>query len=140
MKSLRQHLIHINPNYKSIFVVIKPGFLKLSDEVIKFYKKHGWNIEKTTIKQLTLEEAKELYKVHEKESFYEDLCNYMSSDLSRAFIFYKISNLKTDPFKEATTLKEEVRKTWGESDMRNVVHSSDSLENMQHESAVYFYK
>ena len=62
----------------------------------------------------------------------------MSSDLSRAFIFYKTS--KSDQFKEATTLKDKVRKTWGESDMRNVVHSSDSQENMDHESAVYFNK
>lgn len=138
MESLRQHLIHVNPNYKSIFVVVKPGFLKLTDEIIKFYKKRGWNIEKTTIKQLTIDEAKELYKVHSKEDFYDDLCNYMSSDLSRAFIFYKTS--KSDQFKEATTLKDEVRKTWGESDMRNVVHSSDSQENMDHEYAVYFNK
>ena len=140
MESLRQHLTHAIPNYKSIFVVVKPGFLKISDEIIKFYKKHGWNIEKTTTKRLTIDEANELYKVHMHEDFYASLCTYMSSDLSRAFIFYKISNLKTDPFKEATILKEELRKTWGESDMRNVVHSSDSQENMDHESAVYFNK
>jgi nucleoside-diphosphate kinase len=140
MKTLQQHLIQVIPNYKSIFVVVKPGFLKLSDEIIKYYKKHGWNIEKTTVKQLTIDEAKELYKVHAKESFYKDLCNYMSSDLSRAFIFYKINSLKTDPFEEATILKDEIRKRWGESDMRNVVHSSDSQENMDHESVVYFDK
>lgn len=140
MKTLRQHLIQTIPNYKSIFVVIKPGFLNIADEIIKYYKKHGWCIEKTIAKKLTIDEAKELYKVHAEESFYEDLCNYMSSDISRAFIFYKISNLKTDTFEEATILKDEIRKKWGESDMRNVVHSSDSQENMDHESAIYFNK
>ena len=124
--------------YKSIFVVIKPVFLNIADEIIKFYKKYGWEIKKTTIKQLTIDEANSLYKIHEDEDFYEDLCKYMSSGLSRAFIFYKISDIKTDPFEEATILKDKVRKIWGESDMRNVVHSSDSQRHMEHEASVYF--
>jgi nucleoside diphosphate kinase len=60
----------------------------------------------------------------------------MCSDVTRAFIFTKETN--DDEFKEASRIKDEIRKNWGESDMRNVVHSSDSLEHMKEESSIYF--
>jgi nucleoside diphosphate kinase len=60
----------------------------------------------------------------------------MSSDITRAFIFTKETN--DDEFKEASRIKDEIREEWGESDMRNVVHSSDSKENFEKEASIYF--
>jgi hypothetical protein len=60
----------------------------------------------------------------------------MSSDITMAFILKKKSD---NIFKEFEMLKDKIREKHGESDMRNVIHSSDSYKNFTHESQVYFY-
>lgn len=119
-----------------VFVIIKPGFCNLANELFTIFTDHGYKIVKSKTKRLTLEEAKSLYEVHKKEDFYEDLCKYMSSDITMAFILKKKSD---DIFKEFAKLKDEIREKYRESDMRNVLHSSDSYKNFTHESQVYFY-
>ena len=136
MKNLKDYITEGLNNQKKIFVVIKPGFLDKTVDILNIYKEEGWDVKFSTIKKLLLNEAKELYKVHKKEDFYKDLCEYMSSDVTRAFIFVKETN--NDEFKEASRIKDEIRKKWGESDMKNVVHSSDSKENMEREASIYF--
>ncbi len=136
MKTLFDYITE-SINLKKIFVVIKPGFLNKTQDVLNIYKDEGWELESTRVKQLTLKEAKELYKVHKKESFYKELCEYMCSDITRGLLFCK--NTNNDEFEEATKIKNMIREKYGESDMRNVVHSSDSIENMEHEASIYFY-
>lgn len=138
MKDLKEFLLESAKPNKKIFVVIKPGFLDKAQEILDIYKNEGWTLKFSTIKQLLLSEAKELYKVHKKQDFYKDLCDYMSSEVTRAMVFTKETN--KDEFKEATRIKDVIRDKWGESDMRNVVHSSDSKENMEHEAGIYFGK
>lgn len=121
-----------------VFVVIKPGSLDLSQTIIERFKQDGWIVEHTAIKQLLLGEAKVLYQVHKNEPFYNDLCKYMSSDICRAFIFSKSGS--KHPFEEVKSIKDEIRKEYGESDMRNVLHSSDSQENMDKEASLFFTK
>jgi nucleoside-diphosphate kinase len=117
-------------------VVIKPGFLDKSQDIIDIYNEEGWQLVTTTVKQLLPQEARNLYKVHKKEDFYKDLCDYMASGLTRAMIFSKATT--DDEFKDATRIKDSIREKYGESDMRNVVHSSDSFEHMKEEAGVYF--
>ena len=119
-----------------VFVVLKPGALDLAQTVIERFAQDGWKMKKTTTKQLLLSEAKQLYYVHKKEDFYKDLCEYMSSAPSRAFIFTKEG--AKNPFKEVAAIKEEIREKYGETEMRNVLHSSDSAKNMAKEMSVYF--
>lgn len=119
-----------------VLVVLKPGFENLSEIICKEFKNNGYQIVKTKTTRLTLDQAKELYKVHSKEDFYKPLCEYMSSGLTTAFILKKKSD---DIFKEFEKLKDKIRKKYGESDMRNVLHSSDSYESFTHESQIYFY-
>lgn len=138
MKNLKEYITEGFNSHKKIFVVIKPGFLDKAQEILDMYKDEGWTLKFSTIKQLLLSEAKELYKVHKKQDFYKDLCDYMSSGVTRAMIFTKETN--KDEFKEASRIKDEIREKWGESDMKNVVHSSDSKENMEHEAGIYFGK
>jgi nucleoside diphosphate kinase len=45
-----------------------------------------------------------------------------------------------DPFGEVKKIKDEIREKYGESDMRNVLHSSDSQENMDAEALIFFTK
>ena len=48
-------------------------------------------------------------------------------------------NVEGDRYSHNIELKDKIREEYGESDMRNVIHSSDSYKNFTHESQVYFY-
>ena len=143
MKELKSYLMNISdPHSKDpmrrnhVLVVIKPGFENLLGTLCELFKQNGYKIVKTKTKRLLESEAKSLYMVHAKEDFYEDLCKYMSSGPSTAMILYKKSD---NIFKDFEKLKDMIREEYGESDMRNVIHSSDSYNNFTHESQVYFY-
>jgi len=132
----------LNENYMGsgtcdwIFTVVKPGFLDKAQDVIKTFEERGWEVLKTCPKKLSIAEARKLYAVHKKEDFYKSLCNYMASGLSLGIIFRKKNC--ADVFTVANSVKKFIRKKWGESDMRNVLHSSDSFSNMEIESSIYF--
>lgn len=132
MKNLKEYLIE--PSKNEVFVIIKPGFLNLSQEIIERIENEGFILVKTKTKKLLDIEAKELYKIHKEEEWYESLWKYMSSDLSLGLLFRYIG----DPFKKMESIKDEIRKEFGESDMRNVIHSSDSYEHMLSEQCIYF--
>lgn len=136
MKKLFDCIMESQVN-NEIFIIIKPGFLNLSGEIIKKFEDSGYEIKQSKTKKLLLSEAKELYSIHKNEDFYESLCKYMSSDLSTAFILKSIKP-RLDIFKNVSNIKDEIRKTYGESDMRNVLHSSDSKEHMLDEMKIYF--
>ena len=119
-----------------VLVVVKPGFENMLGKLCEIFIENGYTIVKNKTSCLTLDQAKQLYKVHSKEDFYSNLCNYMCSGPTTAFILKKKSD---DIFKEFEKLKEKIREDFGESDMRNVLHSSDSYKAFTHESQVYFY-
>ena len=118
-----------------VFVVIKPGFEHLSGLIEEEFKKNGYKTVKMRTKKLMTVEAEDMYIMHKNEDFYDALCKYMSSGITIAYILKKKSD---DIFKEFAVLKDKLREKYGESDMRNVLHSSDSYKNMTHESQVYF--
>ena len=138
MKTLKDYIKDNIDEYAWIFTVVKPGFLEKSQDIIKRFEMDGWSVWRTKPKQLLLSEAYRLYKVHKNESFYKDLCKYMSSGVSRAIIFKKDGKVDDDMFNEVKKIKDEIREKYGESDMRNVLHSSDSLEHMKEEASIYF--
>lgn len=137
MKHLQTHISQ--GLSQKIFVVLKPGFMNLSQTIIDIFKESGWEMEKTVVKKLLLHEAQQLYKVHSKEEFYKPLCEYMCSDICRAFIFTKPGIQTKKTFTEVKEIKDKIREEYGESDMRNVLHSSDSEKNMDSESSIFFY-
>lgn len=123
---------------QNIFVVIKPGFLDKSKDIIEKFEREGWKISKMKTKTLLFSEAKSLYISHKKEDFYTSLCHYMSSGPSTAIIFTKDAPSSDKIFKKVAAIKDDIRKHFGESDMRNVLHSSGSAEAMKHEMGIYF--
>ena len=62
----------------------------------------------------------------------------MSSGPSLAIIFTRDKPNNNKIYKEVSEIKDSIRKKWGESDMRNVLHSSDSYEHMLKEMSIYF--
>lgn len=132
-------VIEITPQTKYVFIVVKPGFERLSKTVIDRFEKEGFTLYKTRTKMLSLREAKQLYYVHKDEDFYKQLCEYMSSGISIGMLFAYPTDWKQEKaFKKTDKIKDEIRKKFSESDMRNVMHSSDNIENMRMESAKYF--
>ena len=140
MKTLFESLSssNIDDSKQNIFVIVKPGFLKDSQLIIKEFTDRGWKLERTRTKTLLFSEAKRLYDIHKKEDWFNDLCKYMSSDNSMGLIFTKDKPMSKKMFDETNKIKDIVRKKFGESEMRNAIHSSDSLERLQIERGVYF--
>ena len=53
-------------------------------------------------------------------------------------IFTKDKPMSSKMFDETNKIKYIIRKKFGESEMRNAIHSSDSLERLQIERGIYF--
>lgn len=124
--------------YQLAFTIIKPGFLQYTEQIINIFKAAGWEMDQTTIKALTRDEAEGLYDVHKKEDWYDDLCKYMSSGPSRAIMFTKPGRQTNQTYKDVAKIKDGIRKKWGVDDCRNVMHSSDSMSALEYESGFYF--
>ena len=125
--------------------IIKPDAVErnLDNEIKSFFEKNNLKILKSRKVQITKEEAKEFYKVHQTKPFYNDLCAYLSSGPIVVMVLEgeeAISRNRklmgaTDPTKsEEGTL----RKMYGISIDKNSVHGSDSVENAKLEINFFF--
>ena len=140
MKTLFESLgsSNIDDSKCNIFVIVKPGFFKDIPLIINKFGKKGWIIDRMKTKQLLPQEAERLYDIHKKEKWFDELCEYMSSEPTTAILFVKNSPMSDKMFEETGKIKDDIRKEFGESEMRNVIHSSDSLERLQIERGIYF--
>lgn len=128
-----------NPKDKPfVFIIVKPGFLNKTAEIIEKFEKKGFEMIKTKPKLLTLDEAKKLYLIHKNEDFYKDLCHYMSSGESYGIIFEYNKGSQKKAIEVCSELKDDIRELWSKSEMKNVMHSSDSEDNMYNEMRFYF--
>lgn len=121
---------------EQVFIVIKPGFEDKSTDIIRRFEQSGFRITKLRTTRLTLNQARGLYKTHKKESWYGQLCKYMSSDVSIGILLDYVGD--DDAFKKCSEIKSSIRDLWSESDMRNVLHSSDNPVVRDWESSFYF--
>lgn len=112
------------------FCLLKPGFIKHNDEFKNKLTDNGWKILKDGECTLSDVQAKDLYAPHKDKDFYGDLCSYMVSAPCHWYSCYKDCE---DPIKDMNKIKDEIRKAWGEDDMKNAMHSSDSIDNVNRE-------
>lgn len=120
-------------------IVIKPGFEQYQEAIISKFQDAGWRIKRMRTTRLVLEQAHKLYEPHKDKDFYEDLCKYMCSGPCTAIVLTKVYNdLSGDPLKEIAEIKDEIRKKWSESEMRNVIHSTDDPGRLKAEIGVFF--
>ena len=120
-------------------IVIKPGFEQYQESIISKFQDAGWRIKRLRTTRLVLEQAHKLYEPHKNEDFYDDLCKYMCSGPCTAIVLTKVYNdLKGDPLKEIAEIKDEIRKKWSESEMRNVIHSTDDPGRLKTEIGIFF--
>ena len=113
------------------FVILKPGFLEYEEPLCNMLQNNGWSIIEKKRCKLTPDQAAKLYINLNEKPFYNDLCQYMSSDNCLCCRCVKDCE---DPIGDMKSLKDKVRGQWGIDDMRNAMHSSDSQEAVDAES------
>ncbi|SVD41504.1 uncharacterized protein METZ01_LOCUS394358, partial [marine metagenome] len=61
--------------------IVKPDAVErnLENRIKSFFKEKNLKVLKSKKVHITKEEAEEFYKVHQTKSFYQNLCNYLSS-------------------------------------------------------------
>ena len=107
------------------------------------FSQNNLTIKKQKKIQISKDEAAEFYKVHQTKSFYERLCNYLSSGPIVVIILEGENAIEanrrimgaTDP-KNAE--RGTIRKEYGISIDKNSVHGSDSIDNAKKEIEFFF--
>jgi nucleoside-diphosphate kinase len=113
--------------------------------IIQQIEEAGYRIVAIKKVHLTPEEAGEFYEVHKERPFYEELCEYMSSNPIIPMILEKenaVADFReligaTDPAKAAEGT---IRKRFARSLSSNAIHGSDSDDNAAIEGAFFFPK
>ncbi|QZT37756.1 nucleoside-diphosphate kinase [Halosquirtibacter xylanolyticus] len=125
--------------------MIKPGAVKKNHigPILGIINENGFIIKAMKLTQLTVEQAKKFYAVHQGKPFFNDLITFMSSGPIVAAVLQKENAVKefrdligaTDPdnAKDGT-----IRKLFAESLSKNAIHGSDSNENAEIESSFFF--
>jgi nucleoside diphosphate kinase len=136
MKTLKKYYedLVLNPS-PNAFCMLKPGFTQYKDEFEKQLAAKGWKIIAYCAKKFTRQEIEEFYSCHKDKDFYIKLCDYMITGHCECYSCYKRCD---DPIKEMNKFKDKIRDEWGEDEMRNAMHSSDSKENVIRECSLAF--
>ena len=125
------------PDYDG-FIIIKPGFLKYTDNIIKDLHRLDFVIIEAREKTLTHEEAETIYNVHKGKPFYEKLIKYMTSGPSIGMILLSPFSDRESATETLKQLKEKYRKRYSIDKIHNVIHSSDSYQSALHEAEAFF--
>lgn len=143
MQSLAKYITeHLStPENCKAFIIIKPGFLQYKDEIFDYINKKGFiMVDHTEPFTLSDAQVKKLYGCHSKEDWYDDLCKYMvSGDIIAAeYLFDYDKYPGTNTISLMKDIKHHFRDKYGKSEMKNCMHSSDSLEHVQKEGKIIF--
>lgn len=143
MKNLRNFITEYlcTPKNAKAFIIIKPGFLEYKDEIFKYCADKGFIMhDHTNPMKLTNKQITDLYGCHSKEDWYDDLCKYMASGevIAAEYVFDYDKHPGTNTIDLMKQIKHHFRDKYGKDDMKNCMHSSDSLENVQREGKIIF--
>ena len=143
MTKLSQYILeHLStPKDAKAFIIIKPGFLDYKDEIFDYINKKGFIMhDHTNPMRLSNNQIKDLYCCHSKEDWYDDLCKYMASGdiIAAEYMFDYNKYPGTNTISLMKDIKHHFRDKYGKDEMKNCMHSSDSLENVQREGKIIF--
>ena len=132
-------------NIQKTLSIIKPDAVqrKLTEEIKSIFKKNGYEITNEKKIKISKEEAEKFYIVHQTKSFYNDLCNYLSSGPIVVMVLSKENAVLANRELMGATNPEDakkgtIRKKYGLSIDKNSVHGSDSEENAKKEIDFFF--
>jgi nucleoside-diphosphate kinase len=125
--------------------MLKPEIVArgLVGRILQRIENRGFSIAGLKILKLTQEQATELYKIHEKKTFFNDLISYITSGSVIIMVvegpkvieaMRKLSG-STSPFEaEAGS----IRGTYGLTVTKNAIHTADGYENAKREINLFF--
>ena len=125
------------PQYDG-FIIIKPGFLRYTDDIIKDLHRLDFTVIEAKEKTLTREDAETIYSVHKGKPFYEKLIKYMTSGPSIGMILLSPFSDRESAIETLKHLKDKYRKRYSIDKTHNVLHSSDSYQNVIYEAEAFF--
>ena len=125
------------PQYDG-FIIIKPGFLRYTDNIIRDLHRLDFIVIEAMEKTLTREEAETIYSVHKGKPFYEELIDYMTSSPCIGMILLSPFSDRESAIETLKQLKEKYRKRYSIDKTHNVLHSSDSYQNVIYEAEAFF--
>jgi len=127
------------------FVMLKPEAVtrRLSGEIIKRIEKEGFRIVAVKLTKATLEQAERLYEVHVNKSFYKELVNNITSGPILPMVVEGKDAVRrmraligaTNPAQAEVGT---IRRDFGLSITKNVIHAADNPENSQKEIEIFF--
>ncbi|MDR1800213.1 MAG: nucleoside-diphosphate kinase [Bifidobacteriaceae bacterium] len=137
------------PNTERILVLVKPDGVQrgLVGQVIARIEARGYQLDKLELRQATPELLATHYAEHTAKPFYAGLVEYMTSGPVVAMVVsgaQVVTALRamfgaTDPVKAAPgTIRADFGRDWGDGEMRNIVHGSDSPASAEREIAIWF--
>lgn len=124
------------PDYDG-FIIIKPGFLRYADDVIKDLHRLDFSVIEAKEKTLTRDEAEEIYNIHKGKPFYDELIEYMTSGPCIGMLVLSPFADKESSIETLKQLKEKYRKRYSIDKTHNVMHSSDSYQNVLYEAEAF---
>ncbi len=127
----------IFPDYDG-FIIIKPEFLKYADEIVRDLHRRDFNIIEAKEKTLTKEEAETIYSCHKDKPFFNELIEYMTSGPCIGMILLSPFANRMSAIEALNNLKIKYRRRYGIDKTRNVIHSSDSYQNVLYEAEAFF--
>lgn len=127
------------------FIMIKPDGVKraIIGELISRFEKKGYRLIAAKMMTITNELADQHYQEHCNKEYYSGLREYITSGPVFAMVWTgediveqsRILIGSTDP---AQAKSGTIRSDYGKDIRRNVIHSSDSLENARREINLFF--
>lgn len=125
------------PNYDG-FIIIKPGFLKYAEEIIRDLHRRDFAIIEAEEKTLTKEEAETIYSCHKGKPFFEELIEYMTEGPCIGMALLSPFTDRVSAIEALTHLKTKYRKRYGTDTIHNVIHSSDCYQSVLYETEAFF--
>lgn len=132
-----------------ILILVKPDGVKLGHvgEVITRLELKGYRIEALKVTRVTDEQLQKHYAKLVNKPFFPEIEAYMKEDNIVAIIasgprivevFHRMAGA-TNPSEAAFgTIRGDLGREWADGAIRNVVHSSDSVENAENEIKIWF--
>ena len=132
-------------NFEQTLSIIKPDAVErnLENEIKGMFLNKGFKILKEKKIKIEKSEAEKFYQVHQTKPFYNDLCEYLSSNPIIVMVLEKENAvLDNRELMGATNPKDAkegtIRKQYGISIDKNSVHGSDSVDNAKIEIDFFF--
>ena len=128
--------------------IIKPDAVAAGhvDKVKALIKAHNFTIVAQSETTMTKEMAEELYDEHEGKPFFNELVAHMTSGPIVALCLQRVNAIKhwrtmmgpTDPAEAKKVDATSLRAKFGQSNLKNAVHGSESFEGAIHELFFFF--